>query len=377
MFGMHTGYIISCTKDGNAITDIPSDVVAPAATTITFDDNLRLGDGVDIYFSRDLRTSKHSKRLEAFEGKPWLKYGLGYTVLRNIPLYDGSYCSFGEPHVLYREDKNLEIALRRSNAMERLCLHVGDTFTIYPCMRGHYIEKQNAYSVKQIYDRDRFSSDEQYANFRPLIHCSGIYRSASPFDDIYRRRDFVLACTQRHGIASILDFADTESELMQLLEDDLDYVSDLYRNKRVIAAGNDSGIYSLEFSQSVIEGLRKLIKLPKPWLIHCRAGKRRSGFVCALLEGIAGANFTELVQDYMLSYEYNNGITQADNPLAYHTIARETIIEMLDYIRTKPEPDEIDDMLNVNWHQQCLGFLLTHGMTLDEALELKRLVTSA
>ena len=375
MYGFFDGNIVARSKDGNAITDIPFDVVDVRSPEERERYDLHLGDGVGIYFPRDLRTSDYTGELAAFEDKAWLAYGLGYTRLRHIPLYDGPYCSFGEPYVLRRPEGNLEIALRRSDAMKRLCLKIGDSFSIYPCGRGDFVEKQNAYSMKQLYDRNLFDSDEQFANFRPLPHCKGVYRSASPFDDAYRRRLYAEICAQKYGIASILDLADTEQELLMLLDEELGYVGDLYKHGRVIAAGDDSGFKSLEFSSSIVRGLKTLIHLPKPWLIHCRAGKRRSGFVCALLEGIAGASLDELVEDYMLSYRFNNGLTKDDYPSEYRTISHETIYEMLDFIRNKPEYED-PGIKTVDWHNQCLGFLITHGMSLDEALELKRLIIS-
>ena len=376
MCALYDGEIVGRSKEGNAITNIPSDIVGNSGHDSAFDGKVCLGDSVELYFPRDLRASKGSQALALFEGKDWLRYGLGYTALCNIPLYDGPYCSFGEPYILSRAGRNLEIALRRCDAMRQLCLNIGDSFSIFLSRSKAFIEKQNAYSVKQLYGRDLFMDDEQYANFRPLPRCVGIFRSASPFDDVYQRRDYVVRCAKQHRIASILDLADTEYQLDQLLEDKIEYVSELRASKNVIAVGDDSGFTSLEFSNAIVDGLRKLIKLPKPWLIHCRAGKRRSGFVCALLEGIAGANLDELIDDYMLSYKFNNGITRENNPCEYRTIMYDTIIKILDHIRLKPELGGPDDLSIINWHDQCLGFLLSHGMPLDEALELERLVTS-
>ena len=58
-----------------------------------------------------------------------------------------------------------------------------------------------------------------------------------------------------------------------------------------------------EFRTDLAAALRFLIANDGPYLVHCLEGKDRTGFVCALLECLAGASLDEACEDYMKTYE--------------------------------------------------------------------------
>ena len=69
-----------------------------------------------------------------------------------------------------------------------------------------------------------------------------------------------------------------------------------------LAAGLD---FTNEENQAKLaEGLTFMAAHEGPYLIHCKEGKDRTGFVSALLECLMGATAEEIIADYMITY-YN------------------------------------------------------------------------
>ena len=50
-----------------------------------------------------------------------------------------------------------------------------------------------------------------------------------------------------------------------------------------------------------------------PYYIHCVEGKDRTGFVCAVIEGLANATYEEIVDDYMKTYDNYYGVNESSN----------------------------------------------------------------
>ena len=73
---------------------------------------------------------------------------------------------------------------------------------------------------------------------------------------------------------------------------------------------------------SLAEGLRDLIEHKGPYYISCTEGKDRTGFVCLLLEALAGATFDEIETDYMKTYENYYGITKQSEPTGVGKLSR-------------------------------------------------------
>lgn len=58
-----------------------------------------------------------------------------------------------------------------------------------------------------------------------------------------------------------------------------------------------------DFNNRLIVALKKLPSQPAPYLVHCLEGKDRTGYACALLGGLCGATYEELVADYLITYD--------------------------------------------------------------------------
>lgn len=73
-------------------------------------------------------------------------------------------------------------------------------------------------------------------------------------------------------------------------------------------------------------------------LIHCTEGKDRTGFVCTLIEGFAGATYAEIVEDYMMTYFNYYAITKAFDEKKYTTIVENLLNPMIEVLmRTNVE----------------------------------------
>ena len=147
------------------------------------------------------------------------------------------------------------------------------------------------------------------------------YRSSSPVDNAYNRASSAIFCVEKYKIRTIIDIADSQKELDNLI-DVLDNEMRLaICARKIFAIGDDSGLYSQNFSESVATAMRLIISV-----------KRRSGFTCAIIQALCGMSADQIMEDYMLSYKNNNKITYSDNPKRYEYLKNDTIKEILHYI---------------------------------------------
>jgi protein tyrosine/serine phosphatase len=66
-----------------------------------------------------------------------------------------------------------------------------------------------------------------------------------------------------------------------------------------------------------------------PYLVHCTEGKDRTGFICMLIEALAGASYDEIVDDYMITYDNYYEITEVKDKAKYDVILEKNLIAML------------------------------------------------
>lgn len=257
---------------------------------------------------------------------------IGELILDEIPFHSGLYCKmFGT--VLIRRDDAVFLAIRNGNAKEKYNLSKGQSVYVDLCIPGGYWEKENAYSFTEISDQKLYDSVESFANFRPLFHGTNhFYRSSSPVDDAYCRAESVRQCVKKYGIKTIIDMADTIEEYNNLSLLLNGSGVKILQKCKVYPIGDDSGLYSIKFEQSVLAVMRIILEAEMPCMIHCRAGKRRSGFICAILQSLHGVSDKEIMSDYMVSYKNNNGITYNDNPSRYEYLKNDTIKKILYHI---------------------------------------------
>ena len=86
---------------------------------------------------------------------------------------------------------------------------------------------------------------------------------------------------------------------------------------------------SEEFRSKIADGLIGMSEKDGPYLIHCTEGKDRTGFVCMLIEALAGATYDEIVEDYMITYDNYYKITEETDPERYTVIIENVLDPMI------------------------------------------------
>lgn len=165
---------------------------------------------------------------------------------------------------------------------------------------------QREYGNSRSNNRSDYSqlSDMQYANFR-AVSTSGmgddiLYRSSSPIDpSLNRSREADVALSDAL-VRTVLNLTDAEEAMTQYPE----YYQTAYSDCDIIALNMSMDFNTDEMNQKLAEGLRFMASHDGPYLIHCKEGKDRTGYVCGVLEALMGASADEIVADYMLTY-YN------------------------------------------------------------------------
>ena len=109
-----------------------------------------------------------------------------------------------------------------------------------------------------------------------------------------------------------------------------------------------------------------------PVYIHCTEGKERTGFVCVLLEALAGTSYDEMREDFMESYRNYFAVDQVNTPEKYNAIVE---LYFNDYIRGLLRSDEIGPTENVNYSDDAARYLIMGGMTEKEVQQLKVFLT--
>lgn len=300
-----------------------------------------------------------------------VEFSNGYK-LEDIPYYNGYYVDAGEPLLIaypgydyikatinYGDDLWERAGLNRVYGDESVDLwnRAGlkgktlrssessdkegeyDTASIRLNERGKYLDVQQARDIHYSDVREKFPSDEVFANFRnfhPGDIAEGVlYRSASPCDNQHKRAPYVDNLIEQAGVNFILNLSDNDSKIAGYIgKDDFDspYFLSLFKKGNVDPIALNMNYLSEEFAKKIGQGFIAMSEHEGPYLIHCTEGKDRTGFVCILIEALANASYQEIVDDYMLTYDNYYEINQTKDPAKYQTIKEKNVDAMLKFI---------------------------------------------
>lgn len=299
----------------------------------------------------------------------------GY-VLEDIPYYNGYYTENGKPLLIaYPGYDYVKAAINNGDDLWTVAgLGESDLASVTLGERGKYLEIQNARDIHYEDDRTLYASDVVFANFR-AIRAGGIkdgvlYRSASPCDNQHNRAPYVDALIAEAGVQFILDLADNEEKIGKYIASPdfaSPYFLSLYEAGGVLPIALNMNFGSEEFRSKIAGGFTAMAHCDGPYLIHCTEGKDRTGFVCMLLEALAGADYREIVDDYMLTYDNYYGITQESDKAKYDVIVDQLLDPM---IRTVVGEEGID-IKAAELSGYAEAFLRNAGMS-DADIELLR-----
>lgn len=199
-------------------------------------------------------------------------------------------------------------------------------------LRGHgkYGFLQSAFSADYSVPKEAYSGEDEYANYRALaggsIRKGMFYRSAGSLDSV---RDKIRFIMRKRSLDSLMERDRTGFVLnMSYSREYMDAVfrSGIYGGSRLQQLYDEGSVYfglfpadydSPQFRASLASALRELVAHRGPYLIQCRAGLDRTGFLCCLLEALAGAELPELMDDYMRSYDCLCGIAKETDRKKY------------------------------------------------------------
>lgn len=198
--------------------------------------------------------------------------------------------------------------------------------------------------MKHLDSRSDFSTDEEFANFRALIlnnkKSTIFYRSASAISNRYGRAETVQKIIRDNHINTIIDLSSLHCECK-----------------------------SVQFGETVVMLLREALAKPTPYIVQCDAGKKRTGFLCIILEALSSTSYENIIEDYLKSYVNNNGLDLAGSPKAVKKIIQQKIDSHIDYIKSFSQNPEL-----VNLKQAAVNYLLHFGMTQTEIANLQQVL---
>lgn len=171
--------------------------------------------------------------------------------------------------------------------------------------KGGYLENLKMREIQsQGLSREEYPdlTDGEFANFR-MVATTGmgegrLFRSSSPVDPSLGRSAYVDSLSRESKVKVFLNLTDTKSGA----EGYEGFEESYYASQNVIYLGLPAAFTSNAFKDGLVKGLRYMIDNDGPYLVHCREGKDRAGFVAAVLEALMGASLDEIKEDYAKTY---------------------------------------------------------------------------
>ena len=312
----------------------------------------------------------------------------GY-ILEDLPYYNGSYVDAGQPlliaypgydyikaainygedlwdegHLYAAPDALGETSLYKTAGLDEHC-----TASIYLNEHGKYLDIQQARDIHYYDEREKYPSDEVFANFRNIrmgkIKEGILYRSASPCDNQHNRAPYVDRLINEAGVGCILNLSDNDAKIEKYIAAE-DFSSpcflSLYEDGNVIPLALNMNFTSEEFTSKIVRGFVAMSEKEGPYLVHCTEGKDRTGFVCMLIEALAGADYSRIVDDYMVTYDNYYKINENSDKARYDTILEKNLIAML-YTVTG---DNTLDLETADLSAYARSYLVRAGMTEEQ-----------
>ena len=305
-----------------------------------------------------------------------ITFSNGYE-LKDIPYYSGYYAKPGDPLlVAYPSYDYIDACICYGESMWELAnLKDGDTVDIVLNEKARYKNFQKFFDVQYTNNRDDYSSDEVFANFRCVemgnLKHKNLYRGATPINNEYGRAKYVNDLIKEANIKYVVDLTDTEELLNKYFrEEDFasNYFKELYENGKVSVTHMTANYKTKEFAKLVVKALTDMSKNEGPYYIHCVEGKDRTGFVIAVIEGLAGASYEDIVKDYMVTYENYYGITEMKDKEKYDAYVKNRIDDILQYIADiDTSGGTVGLALNeIDWVNVMGRYLIDNGMSMED-----------
>ena len=291
-----------------------------------------------------------------------------------MPYYDGSYTRNGEYLcVAYPTYPSICFTANNTGLPKELTGLEGHSIVIKMQEKGGKIDVQKALSMKYANQRDAYPTltDAEYANARAVtagnIASGVLHRASSPFCNDINRAKYVSEYLERLQVKTVLNLADTRE--MMLSYDMPPYSQSLWEGGNVIMCQLKADPTADDYNKRLIEALKELTARPAPYVVHCMEGKDRTGYVCALLEGLCGATYNEIVDDYLLTYDNYYQINPAKAPALCKTLVSLRLNTCLMHYAGITDESLLP---TVDYAKAFASYLLAHGMTQQQVNALVR-----
>ncbi len=291
--------------------------------------------------------------------------------LTDVPYFNGYYVKNGEPVlVAYPSDEYLTVTYNNLGIWEQANLSSSDLVTITLNESGKYLYTQQALGQSYSTDRSSYTSDEEFSNFRVLkgglLKDNLIYRGASPVDNSRCRAKITDSLLEKNSINCVIDLADKETTINSYFEkEDFDstYTKNLYENDKMVLLSMGSGYSTPDYASKVVTGFKYMLSHQGPYYVHCMEGKDRTGFVCFLIEALAGATYNEMKQDYMMTYYNYYKISLEKTPEKYNAVVS---LYFDSFVECLYGSIENVDLNTINLVENAKTYLENGGMTKEE-----------
>lgn len=293
-----------------------------------------------------------------------------------MPYFDGYYSNPGGTMLRgITPDDQIAVCINYENFAETYDVSVGDTVEISMAEKAAMLTVQEICRLQYTNEREDYSDDATFANFRVVtagnISEGKLFRSSSPVNNKYGRATYAHDLMQSAGIVSLLNASDSKEEIEEYFTEEnftSEYYRTLYETGYVMPLDLGADYRSDEFAATVAKGLTFFAKQDPPFLIHCREGKDRTGFICMILEALMGADLEEIIDDYMMSFYNYYGVTKDSQPEKYQAILDKNLLPMMYHVMGVENYSELE---KTDLEAAITEYLLRADMTQDDISALK------
>ena len=192
-----------------------------------------------------------------------------------------------------------------------------------------------------------------------------LYRCSSPFCNDINRAFYVSEYLEHENVKTVLNLADTEEKMLSY--ELPPFSRTLWEGGNVILCPLKADPTADDYNNRLIEALKVLPSRPAPYVVHCMEGKDRTGYVCALLEGLCGATYEEIVSDYLITYDNYYRINPVNDPDICYTLVSLRLNTCLMFYAGINNEALLPD---VDYAEAFANYLLSHGMSQEQLDEL-------
>ena len=295
-----------------------------------------------------------------------------------MPYYDGFYTRNGEFLCLaYPTYPSICFTANNIGLPQELTGLEGHTVIVRMQEKGGCLDVQQAMSMKYDNNREVYPhlSDAEFANARTInagnIANGILIRCSSPFCNDINRATYVSTYLEEKQVRTVLNLADTEEKMQSY--DIPSYSRSLWEGGNVILCPLKADPTADDYNNRLIEALKELPSHPTPYVIHCMEGKDRTGYVCALLEGLCGSTYEEIVDDYLVTYYNYYKLTPVNNPELCNTLVSLRLNTCLMYYAGIEDESQLSC---IDYAQAFSNYLLSHGMSQQQLDALVQVLTT-